>query len=100
MAAHVALRVAAFRGWARCRSRIRRRTSTPTRIAFDRIDSLAPDSPQRAHEVLTWVPWLSSCPLIDEARACERDERFERVPSLCERQFGFALDPEYGYDSD
>ncbi|MCY3002563.1 MAG: hypothetical protein NTV21_12245 [Planctomycetota bacterium] len=66
-------------------------------IAFDRIDSLAPDSPQRAHEVLTWVPWLSSRPLIDGARACEGDERFERVSSLCGRRFGFATAREYGY---
>lgn len=68
--------------------------------AFDRIDMAHAGALEEANDALDWVPWLSSRPLIDEALACEDDERFQRLSNLCERQFGFALDPEYGYDSD
>ncbi|MCY3002558.1 MAG: hypothetical protein NTV21_12220 [Planctomycetota bacterium] len=69
-------------------------------IAFERIDELTPDSPERANEVLALIPGLASRPLIDEALACEDDERFRRLSNLCVLRFGFAIDRTWRLDSD
>lgn len=69
-------------------------------LAFERIDLAHAGALEQANDALECVPWLSSRPLVDEARACDDDERFQRLSSLCERRFGFAIDRDYWDDSD
>jgi hypothetical protein len=69
-------------------------------LAFERIDMAHAGALEDANNALAWVPWLSSRPLVDEARACDDVERFRRLSSLCERRFGFAIDRDYWDDSD
>lgn len=69
-------------------------------IAFERIDELTPDAPERANEVLALIPGLANRPLIDEALACEDDERFLRLSKLCVLRFGFAIDRTWRRDYD